>query len=742
LLVVDNFEHLLDGARLIAEIRQLAPEVQILVTSREKLGLHGEQQYQLKGMRVPVKDIDVASAEELLAVYSSSRLFLQSAGRNTPDFALQPGDTRDLTQICQLVDGMPLALELAAGWVDMLSLSDIAAEIRGGMDFLETDALDMPDRHRSVEAIFEGTWRRLEPAEQVVFTQLCVFRGGFTRQAAREITGATLRQLAGLMNKSLLLFDRKINRYHIHRLLRYYGLKRLADAPEREQAFRDGHCDYYCDAMKRWGEAMKGSGQRQALEEMEADSQNILAAWEWAVSQLQVDRLNKSVDALHSYYVRSGRAAQWTEVCALALDRLASSNDPDAKRAQANLLLRQGWFLDNEADLALVQQAMDLINELDLAGHDTMVEKAFGLLRLGVMTRVVTARVDETDQLLKHSQDIYHTLGDEYATATVQAERGSLAFGLGDFVEAAGLFNASLRTRKAIGDRFGELNSLQTMAWLARYQDELEKGRQIEKQIVAVRRQEGDQLALANSLFEHGHTLNYLGEYKEARTTFHESTSIMYDLGLNELLDLHIWEDLSAVFDGDYECADKYRQAEEGRYDSWGLMQIYVLGMVGWVEMVQFNYSRTRDCFEKAVAVAEEHQRWNEIGMFQAWLALSLLSMNLPEDSKGQLRDALRMTLKTKSGPSLMHSLPAAALFLAREGQSEQAIEIYELACTFPHVANAPLFEDLVGNEIAAIVDSLPPEATEAARKRGRERDPWATAEELLAELEVGTAKA
>jgi len=124
--------------------------------------------------------------------------------------------------------------------------------------------------------------------------------------------------------------------------------------------------------------------------------------------------------------------------------------------------------------------------------------------------------------------------------------------------------------------------------------------------------------------------------------------------------------------------------------------------------------------------------------MAHAWLAHSLLSMNLPEESKSQLSDALRMTLKTKSGPSLKHCLPAAALFLAREGQSEQAVEIYEVACTFPHVANSRLFDDVVGNEIGALADSLAQEVAEAARQRGRERDPWETAGELLAELEAG----
>ena len=148
LLLFDNFEHLLDGVDLVADILQIAPEVQILVTSRERLHLRMEQVYPIEGLEFPDWETPEDAAE-----YTAVQLFLQSACRNQPDFALNDQD--DLTylaRICRTVAGMPLALELAASWVDMLPLSDIAAELQQGLDILETDMRDMPERHRSIRA--------------------------------------------------------------------------------------------------------------------------------------------------------------------------------------------------------------------------------------------------------------------------------------------------------------------------------------------------------------------------------------------------------------------------------------------------------------------------------------------------------------------------------------------------------------------------------------------------------------
>jgi predicted ATPase len=185
LLLLDNFDHLLSppvspsvegirrGAELVADILQAAPEVQILVTSRERLHLRTEQVYPIEGLEFP----DWETPEDA-AGYTAVQLFLQSARRNQPDFALRDGaDLTNLAHICCLVAGMPLALELAASWVDMLPLAEIAAELQKGLNFLETDMQDIPERHRSIRAAIDYSWHKLDEKERDIFAKLSVFRG-------------------------------------------------------------------------------------------------------------------------------------------------------------------------------------------------------------------------------------------------------------------------------------------------------------------------------------------------------------------------------------------------------------------------------------------------------------------------------------------------------------------------------------------------------------------------------------
>src|SRR5262249_21662763 len=138
------------------------------------------------------------------ATYTAVQLFLQSARRVQPEFELARDDLTYLTRICRLVDGMPLGIELAAAWVEMLSLAEIAREIQQSLDFLATELRNVPERQRSLRAVFDYAWQRLNSAEQAVLPALALFRGGFTRAAAEQVTGATLRILATLANKSLL----------------------------------------------------------------------------------------------------------------------------------------------------------------------------------------------------------------------------------------------------------------------------------------------------------------------------------------------------------------------------------------------------------------------------------------------------------------------------------------------------------------------------------------------------------
>lgn len=324
LLVLDNAEHLLATAlpsfpeweksvdQLVAEIILTAPEVKILATSRQRLNLHGETLLPLDGLRVPEREThkkqDVSSPEKApdFVAYSAVELFGQGACRVRPDFVLRSDNLADVIDICHLVEGMPLAIELAATWVELLSPAEIAAEIRNSLDFLETDLHNISRRQRSVRLVFESTWNQLTPTEQVAFQQLTIFRGGFGREAAQQVTGASLRTLMALVNKSLLRPDLK-GRYHIHGLLRQYGAERLAQDPVTEKRIKDCHCGYFATFLQQKELDLRGQKQGQALAEIEIELDNVRAAWQWAVTQGKLEEIDQAMESLCEYHRIRGR---------------------------------------------------------------------------------------------------------------------------------------------------------------------------------------------------------------------------------------------------------------------------------------------------------------------------------------------------------------------------------------------------------------------------------------------------
>ena len=182
--------------------------------------------------------------------------------------------------ICHLVDGLPLGIELAAAWAGLLTPGEIAAEIKINLDFLSSNYVDMPDRQRSIRSVFESSWNRLTDIEQDVFQQLSVFRGGFTRQAAESVTGATLQILMALVNKSLVKPD-YTGRYHLHELLRQFGSEKLREAGETGQA-KDRHLAFFLKVAEESGPNLEGSDQITWANRLELEHDNLRAALEWS----------------------------------------------------------------------------------------------------------------------------------------------------------------------------------------------------------------------------------------------------------------------------------------------------------------------------------------------------------------------------------------------------------------------------------------------------------------------------
>lgn len=290
LLVMDNFEHVLDRADLVADILHVAPNVKVLATSREALNLSMEYVWHVSGMRYP----DVEEPEDINQ-YDALNLFIERALQIRRDFS--PGNEQlAIIQICQLVDGLPLGIELAVSWLKTLSCRDIIDQIEQGIDILSTRTRNIPQRHRSIRAVFDHSWKLLTADEQNIFPKLSVFRGGFKLEAAIYVADADLLTLAGLVEKSMVRHDAS-GRYDIHELLRQYAQEKL-DTLDEVNIYIEHHMHYFATFMADRAPDIKGRRQVDSLNEIAGDFDNIVEAWRQGIHRANSDVLNDMMETL------------------------------------------------------------------------------------------------------------------------------------------------------------------------------------------------------------------------------------------------------------------------------------------------------------------------------------------------------------------------------------------------------------------------------------------------------------
>jgi hypothetical protein len=283
-----------------------------------------------------------------------------------PTFELNETVLPAVTRICQRVDGMPLAIVLAAAWIDTLSVDEIAAEIEKSIDILATELRDVSDRQRSVRAVVESSWHQLDASAQNLLQRCAVFRGGFTRAAAQEAAGASLRGLSHLMDKALLRRDPKTGRYSIHELLRQYAEEQLALSAEVEQSAKEAHATFFAKFMQTCTLHLHDHRQKVALLEIEADIDNIRVAWNYWIAKQDTRRLTDFVDAICLFYSIRGASIPAIQFFGAAAEQLTAC-EPHIVCARAQIRAREAWFtaLIGQADkgLLMAQDSVSILSK-------------------------------------------------------------------------------------------------------------------------------------------------------------------------------------------------------------------------------------------------------------------------------------------------------------------------------------------------------------------------------------------
>ena len=655
LLIMDNFEHLLDGAELLADIVREAPGVKILVTSRERLNLVEEYVFEVRGLPYPQ-----AGAAEDLQAHHAVQLFLDHAQRARVGFSPDESDMQSIAHICRLAEGMPLAIELTAVWVRSLSCQEIAGEIAHNLDLLVTPFRNKPDRHRSMRGVFEHSWKLLSGQEQDIFMKLSVFWGSFGREAAEVVAGASLFTLSSLVEKSMVQVNQS-GRYQIHELLRQFAAEQLASTGTTERLL-DDHCAYYLNFLHEREANVKGRRQFEALNEIAAEYENIRIAWYRAIEQRYYNRISRSMDCLYSYLLMRNRWLEWQTACQLARDGLAPQAGERPNREWGRALARHAVSQDRftvpyRERMAQAEQGLAIARQ-----YNDPAEEAYCLLALATIS-------------------IYEP----------------------EFEEAKPYVEQSLACYRELGDQFFVVRALWALALYYSLAQQYDKSRSFFQQSGDLARSIGDKTKLAHALMHLGNvTIRATGSYRQTEPYWEESYAIRKEIGQlgGIAISAAVVGEL-ALLRGNYEQARRlaHEALETGdkTKGGWNHYITFAQRLFALLALHEEDYEQARVLIEKSRATDQV----KDLAETEFWLAFACCGLKDFPSARVHLRKGVKSIRANCALPYLTNLLPPAALVVANEGQRERAAQLLGLAFTYPDtqvgmVENWPLIEYLI----------------------------------------------
>jgi predicted ATPase/DNA-binding SARP family transcriptional activator len=489
LLVLDNCEHLVDAcAALVGALLRACSSLRVLATSREVLNVAGERAWLVPSLSLP--DPRRSPSVEELARYEATHLFVQRAADALPGFAPTEGDAEAVARACHRLDGIPLAVELAAARAKVLSVGQISARLDDSIGLLKGSSRSALPRHRTLRATMDWSHGLLSQDERVLFRRLSVFAGGWTLEAAEAVCAGedlerydVLDLLSSLVDKSLVSVAQvgggEEARYRILETVRQYGREKLEESGE-QAAVRRLHAGFLLRLAEIAEPALVGPEQGEWLKRLETEHDNLRAALAWLREEGEVEQGLRLGGALWRFW--------WLQ------DHLTEG------RAQLEALLA-------------------------LPGAEAQTaERAKALYVLGVLASRRQAAGDEAEarRYQRESLSIYRELGDEPRTAAVLRELGRIGIELGDWATARPFLDESLKLERELGNEHGLALTLYSLGWLEHFRGENAAARPFLDEALALFRKLGDELYIAICWFFLGRIATDEGDYAEARALLEE----------------------------------------------------------------------------------------------------------------------------------------------------------------------------------------------------------------------------
>jgi predicted ATPase/class 3 adenylate cyclase/Tfp pilus assembly protein PilF len=572
LLILDNCEHMIEAcARLADSLLRGCPNLRILASSREGLGIAGELIYYVPSLSVP--DPRRVHKADDIRQYEAIRLFTDRAQLGQPNFALTDENAHALAQICHRLDGIPLAIELAAARVKVLSVEQISARLDDRFRLLTGGSRTALPRQQTLRALIDWSYDLLSEGERALLRRLSVFIGGWELETAEAVCSGegvedweVLDLLMQLVDKSLVVFeeDHQGARYRLLNTVRQYGLDRLMEAGESE-TFRSAHRDWFLTFAEQTEPQLQGAEQIISLKRLDAEYDNLRAALEWSTESAPAAGLRlagalwrfwsvrgyfaEGRDWLQKTLAKTGTSGPTTERGkALRAAGALASNQGDYTAARAlvgesletwravgdrqgvsgslntlgNIAWRQG---DYDAAHQLYSESLDLGREL---GDKPKV--AVGLISLGNVA-CQQGQHDSARTLYEEALIVTREIGNKEWEAASLQNLGDVIWRQGDYDKAGGLYEESLAIRRELGDKRGLAASLGNMGNVACKRQEFETARKLYEEALGTHRETGDKQWEAITLGSLGEMARMMGDYVQAQTYLEDSLAIRRDLG-------------------------------------------------------------------------------------------------------------------------------------------------------------------------------------------------------------------
>lgn len=622
LLVLDNAEHLPDLPEQVAGWLTAAPGLTLLVTSRERLALREERVYQVEGL----------AYEAACAWPEATQLFVRSAQYAQHQFDPDPDELAAIAEICHLVEGIPLALELAAAWTPERSCADIARALTGDMALLTAVWHNTPERQRSMQASFDYSWRFLSAEDRRAFARLALFRGAFATEAAQAVAEVDRAALGRLAAKSLL---RRMGngRYQLHELIRQFATCKLADFVGETERIAAAHAAYYLAFLARQEASLKGSGQEAALAAIEQELGNLRQAWAWAVAQMAAGQaeaaawIEGSLDSLFQFYA----LRNWYQAGAGVFEQAATAVSPtllQAERLRGELLTRQARCLE------------------------------------------FTAPPEEATKLYQESLACFAAAGAAKARALPLYGLGYMAHIQGDYATSCDFFAESLALYRLAGDSWGEANVLSSLCLTRRRMGAFAEAQQAGEASLAIRRTLGDRRGIASSQNNLGLVYCAQGAFGSAETALQESLDICREMG-NKIGMANAFTGLCQVAFYAQDMAEAARRQQQALTlfrevgDLWGVAIAY--NNLGQIVQAEGQIVQAQHFFREGIQVYRQLGMKTGLAHTLGNLAQANLQLGETAAAAASLAESLTLAAELGDRPITLEGLVrTAALWMGR----------------------------------------------------------------------------